>query len=145
MSRKKVSIALVAILLVSAGAVVAWRVKITKARAAKRESQTLRQLTKEDVQLLVKSQASYDSEKASNIVRTEESRKAFIKGLREYLSLAARARREGITEDNDSRLNLRIKENGLLSELYLNKLKKQNPSFKISEDQIKSFWSNSEN
>lgn len=145
MSRKKVSIALVGILLVIAGALVAWRVKITMARAAKRESATLRQLTKDDIKLLVKSQASYDVEKASNIVRTEESRKAFIKGLREYLALAARARREGITEDNDSRLNLQIKENGLLADLYLSKSKKENPSFKISEDQIKSFWSNSEN
>src|SRR5215813_7509608 len=144
MSRKKILIALIAILVI-AGAFVAWRVKMTMAKAAKRESETLRQLTKDDVQLLVKSQASYDVEKAGNIVRTEESRKAFIKGLREYLSLAARARREGLTEQNDSRLNLQIKENGLLADLYLNKLKKQNPSFRISEDQIKSFWSNSEN
>jgi len=144
MSRKKVSIVLAGVLVI-AGAFVAWRVKTTMARAAKRESQTLRQLTKEDLVLLVKSQASYDSEKASNIVRSEESRKAFIKGLREYLALAARARREGITEDNDARLNLQIKENALLADLYLHKQKKENSAFKISEDQIKAFWGNSEN
>lgn len=144
MSRKNISIAVAAILVI-AGGLAAWRLKMTTVRAAKRESAILRQLTVDDIKLLIKSQASYDSEKAGNIVRSTESRKAFVKGLKEYLSLAARARREGLTEDNDSRLNLQIKENGLLAELYLSKQKKQNPSFKISDDQIKSFWSNSDN
>jgi len=144
MSRRNISIIAIVVLVLT-GALVFWRVKRGMADAARRESATLRGLSSDDIGLLLKSQASTDRAKTRDIVGTKESRAAFLKGLTEYLALAARARREGLAEDSNTALSLRLKENGLLAELYVPKIKSQNPSFTISPDQIKSFWSDGKN
>jgi len=144
-SKRNISIVALAIVLAVAGSFGLWKVRQAKAKAAKRESTILKVLTSEDVTFLVRSQAATNPEKAKAIVASPESKKAFLKGMREYLSLAARARREGLGEDHDSLLNLQIKENGLLSELYLAKLKQANPSYTLSQNDLKSVWNNSDN
>jgi len=144
-SKRNISIVALAIVLAGAGSFGLWKVRQAKAKAAKRESTILKALTREDFTFLVKSQAATNPEKAKAIVSSPESKKAFLKGMKEYLSLAARARREGLAEDQDSRLNLQIKENALLSELYFAKLKQSNPKFTLSQNDIKSFWTNLEN
>ena len=133
------------VLLVLVGGLFFWRVKRGRANAARHEAETLRALSKDDLVLLLKSQASTDRVKARNIVVSEESRKAFLKGLKEYLALAAHARREGLADDSNTSLSLRLKENGVLADLYLARIKSKNPSFAITPDQIKSFWSTAGN
>src|SRR5215813_5643694 len=101
MSKRNISMGVV-VLLVVAGAIVFWKVKQAKARAARRESAILRALSREDVAFLVKSHAASNPEKADAIVTSPENRKAFLKGLREYLAIAARAKTEGFGEDQNS-------------------------------------------
>src|SRR5215510_2954682 len=143
-SKRNISIVALAIVLAVSGSFGLWKVRQAKAKAAKRESTIVKALSREDVTFLVQSQAATNPEKAKAIVASPESKKAFLKGMKEYLSLAARARREGLAEDQDSRLNLQIKKNGMLSELYFAKLKKENPSYTLTQDDLKSFWNNSD-
>src|SRR5215510_14632326 len=120
MSRRNISIIAIVVLVLS-GALVVWRLKRGMADAARRESTTLRGLGTDDITLLLKRQASTDRAKTRDIVASEESRKAFLKGLKDYLALAARARRDGLAEDANIALSLRLKENGLLADIYLAK------------------------
>jgi hypothetical protein len=144
MSRKKISIALSVVVVLVAGLAL-WRVQATKVKAAKREAEILRSLTDDDIALILKDRARTEPTNTGAIVKTPESRRAFLKGLKEYLSLAARARREGIGEDHDFDLSLRIKENGLLADLYLSKLRKDKSSFRISAGDIELFWNSPTN
>src|SRR5262245_7487774 len=145
MSKRKISIAISAVVaLAVVASLVFWKVRQTKATAAKREATILKSLSDDDVALLIKSQASASLEKAKSIVATTESRSAFLKGLKEYLSLASRARKEGFGEDPNFSLNLRIKENGLLAELYGARLAADKNPFTLTKDQLKSFWENAE-
>ena len=145
MSKRTTSIILTLIL----GVVVAGvflKARDQKVTAAKRNSEILKGLTKEDLALVLKSQALSDPEKADQILRTEETRKAFLKGLKEYLSLAAKAHREGLAEDKNFNLNLQAKEKGLLAELYQSKLDRDGKQlFTISKKEIDGVWANPEN
>ncbi len=145
MSRKVVFI--VAILAVLGGGVYALtRVIEQRTKAAKIESEILHGLSQEDVILLLENQQLVDPSKTASVVATAESRQAFLKGLREYLSLAARARREGVTEDANVKATLEYKEDGLLSSLYLNKLDNDQGSFyQISKEQFEAFWADAAN
>jgi hypothetical protein len=138
--KRTVSI-LLALVLGAAVVIGLLRIRDERTKAAKRNSEIVRALTKEDLQLVLKSQLLSDPEKAGLVRESPESRKAFLKGLKEYLSLAAVAREEGLAEDEASRLNLQLKENGLLSELYFSKLNRDRKEpFTISQQQINSVW-----
>ena len=53
------------------------------------------------------------------IAERAETRRAFLKGIREHLALAAEARREGLSEDPNFKINLDYKKNLLLADLYM--------------------------
>jgi parvulin-like peptidyl-prolyl isomerase len=145
MSRRVISI-LVVIVVAVAAPFVFWKVRDAKAKAEKRDAEILKGLTKDDIALVLKSQSLTNPEKANGIVRTEQSRKAFLSAMKEYLSLASRARREGLAEDRNLRLSLQIKESGLLSELYASKMRDQGKGpFNFSKEEMAAFWTNPEN
>lgn len=145
MSRKIVFI-IAAIAVLGGGVYALTTVLEQRAKAAKIESEILRGLSQEDVILLLQNQQLVDPSKTASVVATAETRRAFLKGLREYLALAARARREGLTDDADVKATLEYKEDGLLSSLYLNKLDNDQGSFyQIPTEQIDAFWSDAAN
>lgn len=126
MSKKTLLPLLITIMVI--GGFIIWRVQNSNANAAKveseqkaasRESEILRSLTEEDIAAVMKNQSLLDREKIEKIVTDDDQRKAFLRGLKEHLALAARARRDGLAEDPNFKLNLENKEKGLLADLYL--------------------------
>ncbi len=145
MSKKSLIIILVLIVAVSAGFFI-WRVQDTRAKVAKMESEILKGLTAEEINLVLKTEALSDDSGVSGIVQSVETRQVFLKGMREYLALAAEARREGLTEDANFKVNLEHKKDKLLADLYKAKLSKEQGKYYAStEEEINAVWTNPEN
>ncbi len=144
---RKRSIYLVIAVVVVFGVVFAWwRIREAKANAARIESETLRVLTEDDIRLILENQATVDAVQMRTVVETFETRKVFLDGLKEYLAVGARARREGLADDENVRLTCEFKKNALLADLYFNKLvTEQQGQFRISDKQIDEVWLNSAN
>ncbi|MEQ1763181.1 MAG: peptidylprolyl isomerase [Pyrinomonadaceae bacterium] len=97
-------------------------------------------MSEEQVVILLKNQELVEPSKTLSVVETPETRKSFLKGLREYLALAARARREGIFERSEVKRVLNFKVDSLLSSLYLNRLDNQKGDyFELPKDQIETY------
>jgi len=144
--KRRVLITLIIAIGLCAGAFALWRIQTAKAKASKRESETLRSLTQDQLVMILRSQASLDMGRTNQITATEQSRKAFLNSLQEFLSLAASARREGMADDPNYELNLQLKSKGLLAELYKDKVVTETKqAYTISEEEIAAVWSNNEN
>ncbi len=123
-----------------------WRVQDTGAKTAKMEAEILKGLTAEEINFVLKSESSNDGSGVVKIAQSAESRRAFLKAMREYLALAAQARREGLTEDSNFKINFEYKKNLLLADLYRAKLSQQQSKYYVvSEEEIKAVWSKPEN
>ena len=144
MSKRTLLIGL-AVVSVALGVVV-WRGRHRTVAATILSSDALTTLSAEDVVLMLEDQALSEPSKVYSIVETSQTRKIFLSGLRDYLALAARARREGLADQPHIRLTLEYKANYLLRSLYQNKLDRERKEpFEISNEQIDSVWKNSEN
>lgn len=127
-----------------AGVVLVWKARGRTVRAEK--SEVIKGLSAEEIVLMLENQALVEPSKTLAIVQSAETRKAFLSGLREYLALASRARREGLLDDPDIQLAVKFKRNSLLAKLYLNKLDNdQNRLYQVPKDQVDAFWRESEN
>lgn len=145
MSKKSLIIILVLIVAVAVGFSI-WRVQDTRAKVEKMESEILKSLTAEEINLILKSEALSDESGVSGIAQTAETRQVFLKGMREYLALAAEARREGLVEDANFKINLEYKKIKLLADLYKAKLSKEQGKYYAStEEEINAVWTNPEN
>ena len=144
--RKRYWTLLLPLIAVAGAGVGAWKVQEIRAHNAQIESEILRELGEEQVVMMLKNQELVEPSKTLSVVETPESRKAFLKGLREYLALAARARHEGISEQPEVKRVLRFKVDGLLSTLYLNRLDNQKGSyFEVPKDQVELFLADKAN
>lgn len=145
MSKKTIIFTLFFALALGAGFTL-WRVQESRAETARLEAEILKELSAEEIDLILKSQASGDRESIANIVQTPETRRVFLKGLNEYLALAAQARREGLTEDKNFKINFEYKKNLLFAELYKAKLsKEQGKYYVVPPEQLETIWKDSEN
>ncbi len=145
MSKKLIAIMLFLILGGSAGIYI-WRVQEVRARAEKIEAEILKSLTADEISLILKSQSVGDGSSVSQITEKSESRRIFLNGLREYLALAAQARREGLTEDANFKINFEYKKNLLLADLYRAKLTAEaGKYFVVSKESVDEVWKNAEN
>lgn len=145
MSKKSIVIIVALIAVVTAGFFV-WRVQNTRATVEKMESEILKGLTAEEINLILKSEAMSDSSGVSGIAQNAETRQVFLKGMREYLALAAEARREGLSEDANFKINLELKKNILLADLYKAKLsKEQGNNYVPTKEELDTVWGKSEN
>lgn len=119
-------------------AVAVWRDQNTRAEENFAESKGLTALSADDLRLVLESQA--DSP-ADAIAGNVESRRAFLKGMREYLALAAAAREEGMTKDPAFRINFEYKRNILIADLYQTKLAKQNGApYLVPRESLDAVW-----
>lgn len=140
MSKKSLIFTLLFVLAIGAGFAI-WRVQEARAKAEKIEAEIVKKLTAEEINLILKSQAASDDGSISGIVQTVETRQVFLKGLREYLTLAAQARREGLTEDGSFKINFEYKKNLLLADLYKAKLsKEQEKYYAVPKEQLDAVW-----
>ncbi|MCM3872843.1 MAG: peptidylprolyl isomerase [Pyrinomonadaceae bacterium] len=141
---KRALIVILMIVTMGAGLLI-WRKLDTRTRAARVESKILRGLTAEELNLVFKSQAVSDVGAVAAITERPETRQAFLKGIREHLALAAEARREGLSEDPNFKINLDYKENLLLADLYSAKLSKDPGKYVVPRSDIDAVWTNPEN
>jgi len=142
MSRKSL-IFILALIIAIGGGVFIWRVQDARAKDARMESEILKKLTAEDINLVLKSQADSG---AAEINETAETRRIFLRGIGEYLSLAAQARREGMTEDANFKINFEYKKNLLLADLYRAKLtKEQGNYYVVPKEEMDAVWTNPAN
>jgi parvulin-like peptidyl-prolyl isomerase len=145
MSKKSLIIILALIATVGAGFFV-WRVQDARARTEKMEAEILKGLTSEEISLILQSQALSDGAGVAGITEQAQTRQAFLKGMREYLALAAQARREGLTEDVNFKINFEHKKNLLLADLYKAKLtKEQGKNFVVPKEELDAVWNAANN
>mgnify|MGYP001199974863 CR=1 FL=1 len=144
--KKKVILWFAAIIVAVGAAFIVWKVQDTNAKAARLESEILKGLTTEEIVMILENQALVEPSTTSSVVQTPESRKAFLNGLREYMALAARARREGMADDPNIKLSVEFKKNILLQSLYTNKLDNETGAFyEVPNDHIEAFMRDPEN
>lgn len=145
MSKKGLIIIALIIAATVAGLMV-WRVEDSRAKVAKIEAEIVKGFTAEEIALILKSQALTDGATIEFITQTPETRKAFLKGMREHLALAAVARREGLADDPDFKINLEYKKNILLADLYKVKSGKVQGKYNgVTEEEVKAVWTNLQN
>ncbi|MCY7345202.1 MAG: hypothetical protein LH614_03195 [Pyrinomonadaceae bacterium] len=114
MSKKSLIFILALIVAVGGGAFV-WRTQNARAKDARIEAEILKKLSAEEINLVLESQADSG---ISGIKENADTRRAFLKAMREYLALAAQARRDGLTEEANFKINFEYKKNLLLAGLY---------------------------
>lgn len=137
---------LIAIVVLAVGGGIFWKVRDTQAKAARLESEILRELTTDDVVQMMTNQSLVEPTKAYAVVQSPETRKIFLNGLREYLALAARSRREGMADDPNIKASLEYKKNQLLASVYQNKLDNDlGKYYDVPGEQIDAFLSDPEN
>lgn len=148
MSKKSLIIILSLIVALGAGFFI-WRVQDARAKAEKAEkteAQILKAMTVEEINLILQSEATSDSASVVGIAENAETRRVFLKGMGEYLALAAEARREGLTEDANFKINFEHKKNLLLAELYRAKLtKEQGKSLVVPKEEMDAVWNDPNN
>lgn len=136
---KRFLILILALVVVAVAGVSVSRVQNTRAKEALIESRSLKALSAADIVLVLKSQAGPG---AADISSSPETRRAFLKGIEEYLALAAEARREGMTEDTNFKVNFEHKKNLLLADLYVAKLTgEQGSPYIAPKEMLELVWS----
>lgn len=141
MSKKSLLIVLTLIVAVGGGVFI-WRAAEARAKDARLESEILKKLTADEINLILRSQ----TEAGTAISETPEARRVFLEGMREYLALAAAARREGLAEDADFKINFAYKKNLLLADLYKRELtEKQGNNFVVPQTELDAVWDDAAN
>lgn len=144
--RKRLFASIGALLLLSTAGLVIWSVLLERAAAAKLESEILKGLSLEQIQAVLKSEAVADKPSIAELAESPEKRKAFLNGLREHLALAAAARREGLAEDADFKINFAYKKNILLADLYRAKLSQgKERLFVVPAEEMQAVWKDAAN
>lgn len=145
MAKRTASIIIGLIVMLAVG-VVGWKMRQRTAEAAMLRPGPLTSLSSEDIVLMLQYQTLAEPSRVYAIVENATTRKIFLNGLRDYLALAARARRVGLADDPNIKLSLEYKKNLLLASLYQNKLDNEHKQFyEISSEKIEVFWKNPEN
>jgi PPIC-type PPIASE domain len=144
MSRKSIIVLFVFAGLIAA-TVLIWRTKAAQSEAIRKteriEANIVKGLSDDEIQLIMAHQARMDPSKALSIVQTAESRRAFLKGLSEYLALAARARRDGLGDDPNILLVIQNQQKSLLTDLYLTKAEGEGKVIeKLTPEQLEQVW-----
>ncbi len=123
-----------------------WQFQNEHTKAAKIESEILKGLTAEEIGLILKSEATANPASVVQFKEEVEKRQTFLKGMKEYLALAAQARREGLADDENFKINVEYKKNILLADLYEAKLGQgKDKSYVVPEEEVQAVWTNPEN
>ncbi len=143
---KKKLILLSSVVLIVVLGLVTWKIQEIRAKSEKRESKIIKSVSSEEIVEMLKAGSLLAPEKTAGIVATAESRKEFLKTLREYFALAARSRREGLADTSDYELALQLKENAYLADAYALKLSAGNPDFKrLTKEDLNAYLADGNN
>lgn len=117
-----------------------------RAEAAKLESEILKGLTEPEISEVLRSEAAADYDAIKSLNETPEKRVIFLKGLKETMALAAQARRDGLADDENFKINLDYKKDILLADLYQFKLSRGTDKlYIVPNEQMAEFWKNPAN
>ncbi len=143
---KKAVIISLAVILAAGGMFFVWQIQNDRANAAKLEAEILKGLTTEEIGLILKSEAAANPASIVQFKEDAEKRQTFLKGMKEYLALAAQARRENLAVDGNFLINVEYKKNIMLADLYQAKLGQgKDKSYVVPEAEIQAVWANPEN
>lgn len=143
---KKALLAGIGVLVLAGAAFFLWKIQDSRIKAAQLESEILKGLSEEEINLVLTNQSLTEPSRTLTIVNSPETRQVFLRGMREYLALAARARREGLADDPNFKRNSEFKKNMFLARLYQNKLDNDLKKFyEIPAEQMEAVWKSPEN
>ena len=139
--RKRLLASFAVLAALSVATLVVWSIFQERARAAKVESEILKGLSEEQVVEVLQSEAAADSLSVREIAESSAKRKTFLEGLRQHLSLAAKARREGYAETEEHRVNFEYKKDILLADLYRARLSAgKSRLYVVPEEEMNAVW-----
>ncbi|REJ77305.1 MAG: hypothetical protein DWQ47_13015 [Acidobacteria bacterium] len=139
--KKRLAASVTVIGLFAVVGLIVWSVVEERAKAAKIETEILKGLTEEQLNEVLKSEATADRLTVKELSKDQQKRKSFLEGLREHLALAAQARREGFAELEDFRLNFEYKTDLLLADLYRVKLSQgMNRLYVVTKAEMEKVW-----
>jgi hypothetical protein len=144
MSRKG-QVLVVVMIAVAAAALLIWRNQEARATAAKLESEILKGLNAEEIDLIIKSQLTTDPGTVVTMRQSAEARQVFLKKLRGTFSLAAEGRREGLAEDQNFKINFEYKKSALLQVLYSANIGKEQVKALVTPETMQAVWDDAEN
>ncbi|MGE3467461.1 MAG: peptidylprolyl isomerase [Pyrinomonadaceae bacterium] len=129
---------------IGGGAVGSWWMWDSRASAARTEAAILKELSDSDIDLILGSDLGTGD--LRSVSQSPEDRKAFVKGLGEYLALAGQARREGMADDPQFVVNFEYKEDKLLADLYQAKLSNgPDGRYTVPAVEIEAIWKDRKN
>src|SRR5262245_57260942 len=96
---KRTSLIIVGLIVMLAVGVVFWKSRHRTVEAAMLRPGPLTSLSSEEIVLMLEHQTLAEPSRVYAIVENATTRKIFLSGLRDYLALAARARRVGLSDD----------------------------------------------
>lgn len=136
MSKKKYLILIAPTLAVIGGLFFVWHLSDAKTNAAKLESEILKELTVEELRAVLTTQPE-----TASLASDPEASRVFLKGMREYLALAAQARREGLAEDKNFKINFEYKKQLLLADAFERKMAAESGKpYNASESELSEVW-----
>lgn len=145
---RKTTTIFIILFVLAGGAVLVWRSYASGPLVETKpivHPDALTELTAEDIEAMLRIQAGAGTNELP-IAANAEARQAFLKGLREYLALAAEARSRNMHEDKEFRANFAYKTDRLLADLYLTKLSREaGKQYLVPADEIEAVWSEPRN
>lgn len=114
----------------------AWQFYDTKAKAAKLEAEILKELSTGELRSVLMNHPA-----TAPLLNDAVGRQAFLKGLQEYLALAAEARREGLANDRLFKINFEYKKVLFFADAYdRRQAAVTGKSVPITEEDLKTVW-----
>lgn len=136
MSNLTKGVAVIAVILAIGAALVFWKVKV-----GGHGSETLTRLTKEDMTMLL---ADANPMQLQQMSSNPEAKKKIAENIRQLLAVASQARKDGLANEENVKLELESTRSIVTASLYdkhINKDKGAMPPFGfITEDQVTQFW-----
>lgn len=139
--RKRIVAGVTVLVLLAVVGLVVWSVIQERARAAKTESEILKEIKPEELKHVLKSEATADVVGIRELNESPEKRKEFLDGLTQHLALAAAARRDGFAEQEDFKVNFAYKTDILLGDLYQAKLSREvKRGYVVAPEEMENVW-----
>lgn len=125
------------VIFIIGGALVFWNAKIAKGNVAK-----FNEITEQEIQLLL---ADANPMLLKRLEEDPELRKEQLKQLKQLLAVASQAKKEGLADQHDIRIELENIADEILARNYDEKINKKDegampPFGYIGEDRVKEFW-----
>jgi hypothetical protein len=108
---------------VAAFGLIGWDVYHKREKANRLMAEGITELTQEDLQRFVESQAKGNPRALAGLANSPEERKNLIKQLKELLAVSAEARKTGFAEKKELKSQLELTRNIILAQAFENKLK----------------------